>query len=161
MNLQIGQTYQLTATINPAAADQRITWVSSNGNIASVNDGLITAKAEGTVYIVAKSTANLDVKNSAAVRIATAEAAAAAVPAKSIKLDQDKITLKVGETYRLTAAVSPEDATQKNVVWVSSNGAIASVANGLVTAKKAGTVYIVAKVEANLDIKASCAVEVK
>ncbi|MCL2417056.1 MAG: Ig-like domain-containing protein [Bacteroidales bacterium] len=57
---------------------------------------------------------------------------------------QDSATLFLGNTIRLTAIVLPENATNKNVVWQSTDSAIASVSNAVVSGLTAGTTSIVA-----------------
>ena len=57
--------------------------------------------------------------------------------------DGDKIT--VGNTVQLSAAVTPDNATDPTVTWTSSSDEIATVVDGLVTAKTAGNVAITAK----------------
>lgn len=59
-----------------------------------------------------------------------------------VTLDQSSVTLKEGETLKLTAAVTPENAENKGVVWKSSNEEAVSVADGVVTARKGGTAVI-------------------
>lgn len=59
-----------------------------------------------------------------------------------ITLNKDKATLKIGETLDLKVTFNPEDATNKNVTWGSSNTTIAKVEKGKVTALKAGTAVI-------------------
>lgn len=57
----------------------------------------------------------------------------------------DTLTMDVGDTAQLTATVTPEDASNKTVIWSSSDESIATVdANGVVTAKAAGQVTITA-----------------
>ncbi len=61
--LKTGETVQLTATVTPADATEKVQWTSSNTDVATVNDtGLVTAKASGTVTITVK---NSDGKKSA------------------------------------------------------------------------------------------------
>jgi uncharacterized protein YjdB len=56
MALQIGQSEKLTATVQPNnATDQTVIWTSSDSNIVSVNDGLITAHTYGIVDITAST----------------------------------------------------------------------------------------------------------
>ena len=59
-----------------------------------------------------------------------------------VTLDQTNIILSVGETATLTATVTPNDASNKAVSWASSNTTVATVADGVVTAKEAGTAII-------------------
>jgi fructan beta-fructosidase len=54
-------------------------------------------------------------------------------------------TLPVGDSHQLTANVSPQNASNKDVIWTSSNTSIATVVNGRVTAKAPGTATITAR----------------
>ena len=62
-------------------------------------------------------------------------------------------------TEKLTATVEPDNATNKNVTWTTSNAAIATVNNGEVTAKAAGTATITVTT-ADGNKTATCAVTV-
>lgn len=77
----------------------------------------------------------------------------------AIKLDQDKVTLGVGETATLKASIEPEEATNKNVTWSSSDDTIVTVEDGVVTGKKVGTATITA--ETSNGLKATAEVIVK
>ncbi len=62
---------------------------------------------------------------------------------KSVKLSRTSMTIRRGNTYRLTATISPINASNKNVTWRSGNRAIATVSStGLVKGISRGTVYI-------------------
>ena len=61
---------------------------------------------------------------------------------ESIVVSPETVSLEVGETCQLTATISPADATNKTLKWVSSDRNIAKVSNGLVTAVSEGTVTI-------------------
>jgi formylglycine-generating enzyme required for sulfatase activity len=65
----------------------------------------------------------------------------------SVTLSQTKATLTVGESITLTATVSPEEAINKNVSWTTNNEKVATVKDGLVTAKAEGTVTITVTTE--------------
>ncbi|MBR4827000.1 MAG: Ig-like domain-containing protein [Bacteroidales bacterium] len=70
------------------------------------------------------------------------------VPVSGIQLDQHQLTLGEDGTYQLSATVSPDSATNKNVKWSSSNTAVAKVSNsGLVTAMSEGDATITAETE--------------
>ena len=77
----------------------------------------------------------------------------------AIKLDQDKVTLGVGETATLKATIEPEEATNKNVTWSSSDDTTVTVEDGVVTGKKVGTATITA--ETSNGLKATAEVIVK
>ena len=67
------------------------------------------------------------------------------VSVESLSLNQTVLTLKVNENEALTVTVSPDNATNKNVVWSSSDESVATVNNGIITAIKTGKVVITAK----------------
>lgn len=64
------------------------------------------------------------------------------VEVSGISLDVDRLTLNAGETYQLKATILPANATYKRLTWESNNPAVATVADGLITAKQSGTAII-------------------
>lgn len=76
----------------------------------------------------------------------------------SITLSENEISLKVGDSRKLEAQIEPEDASSKALVWTSSNDKIATVSNGTITAKKAGSAVI--EVKAENGVSRSCNVTV-
>ncbi|SET84012.1 Ig-like domain (group 2), partial [Natronincola peptidivorans] len=67
------------------------------------------------------------------------------VAVSAITVSPTTLTLTAGgATSTITATVSPENATNKNVVWLSSNPAVANVDGGVVTPVAEGTVIITA-----------------
>ena len=81
------------------------------------------------------------------------------MPVSGVALDKTSAELQVGKTLTLTAAVTPDNATDKAVAWTSSNDAVATVdANGVVTAKAEGTATITATAGGKT---ATCTVTVK
>ncbi|MDD3218553.1 MAG: Ig-like domain-containing protein [Lachnospiraceae bacterium] len=79
------------------------------------------------------------------------------VKVSSVSLDETAVSLKEGDTKTLIAIVNPEDATDKTVIWSSDKEAVATVANGVITAVKAGEAIITATVG---DKTATCSVTV-
>lgn len=75
-----------------------------------------------------------------------------------ISLSHTGISLTAGQTFSLSATISPSNATNKSVTWTSSNSAVATVSRGAVKAQKAGTATVYA-VSSN-GKKASCTVTV-
>jgi uncharacterized repeat protein (TIGR02543 family) len=82
-----------------------------------------------------------------------------ATPVTGISLDQTTMSLADGETKTLTAIITPDNATNKEVIWKSDNTAIASVTNGVVTAVGDGTTTITATTKDQAKV-ASCVVTV-
>jgi formylglycine-generating enzyme required for sulfatase activity len=82
------------------------------------------------------------------------------VPVSGISLNTSTLNLIVGEPETMTATVSPANATNKNVTWVSGNTAVATVSsNGAVTPVKSGTATITATTTDG-SFTAQCAVTV-
>lgn len=67
------------------------------------------------------------------------------VSVTGVTLNKTSVTLTEGDTETLTATVAPENATNKAVTWTSSDESVATVTNGIVTAKSAGTATITVK----------------
>ena len=135
LSMQVGETETITATVSPDnATDKSVTWGSSDVSVATVFDGIITAKKSGEATISAKSGPCI-----AKCKVTII------VSAESITLDKTIFSLAVGETVQLTATVKPDDATDKKVVWNSSDETVATVDDGKVTAVKSGKATITAK----------------
>ena len=149
--LAVGETVTLKATITPDYASDKVTWSSSDEAVATVKDGVVTAKGEGTATITVSS---VDGTQSAtcAVTVDT--------PVTGVSLSQTSATLQFGETLALTATVAPANATNKSVTWSSSNQDVATVdESGVVTAKTSGTATITAATAVS-GKKATCTVTV-
>ena len=81
------------------------------------------------------------------------------VSVTSVSISHSSISLTVGESANLSASAYPTNATDKSITWSSTNNSIASVSNGRVRAKSAGTCTIAAGT--NNGVKAYCTVTVK
>lgn len=139
--LTVGGTVKLTATVAPTdATNKNVTWSSDNESVATVaTDGTVTAKAAGTAKIKATTA------DGGKIAECTVTVTAANVPVTGVTLDKTTASVAVGETLKLTPTVAPENATNKNVTWKSSNESVATVAaDGTITAKAAGTATITA-----------------
>lgn len=144
----------LTATINPSdTTDSRtLVWTSSDENVATVVDGVVTAKSAGTTTITVTSVNGK--KANCAVTVNAKE-----IPITSVALDHDVLTIKAGNNATLTATILPANTTQsKAFTWISSDDSVASVADGVITAKKAGNATITVRTVNGLE--ATCVVTV-
>ncbi|MEG2060327.1 MAG: Ig domain-containing protein [Alistipes sp.] len=136
----VGTTLTLKAEILPENATvKEIKWLSRDTKVATVDpkSGVVTGVAVGEVDIMALC----DGKNGKAHITVTA----APIRVASVELSKTTLALFVGKSEVLTATVKPDDATNKIVVWTSSNPAIATVAeNGSVSAVGEGSATITA-----------------
>ena len=132
LSLAVGGSVALTATLTPENATDAVVWSSNNKEIAEVsNNGTVTAKALGTATITA----------TVGSYTATCEVTVA-VPVTGVTLDKETMNLTAGSTGTLTATITPENATNKNLTWTSDNEEVATVSDGVVTAVAAGTANI-------------------
>lgn len=134
--LKTGESYKLIPTVEPETAlDKTITWTSSNEKIATVDEnGLVTAKSEGTVVITATSNYDSTISSTCHIIISNP-----IYKVTNIKIAGIPSKIKVGSNFKLVATVSPSNATNKKVTWKSSNTKYASVnSNGNVSIKSAG-----------------------
>lgn len=139
--IKVGETTTLKANVLPADADDKtIVWSSENSDIASVtNNGVVTGHMAGTTKIIVTTNAN-GLKNECILTVLQ--------PATGITLDRQNISFaNIGETVQLIANVLPEDASNKNVSWASSDTKVAIVSNGNVVCTGYGTAVISAITE--------------
>lgn len=155
LTLGVGKSETLTATITPSnATNPNVTWSSNNESVATVNNGVVTAIKAGTATITVK-TEDGEFTDNCTVTVN----AAAIVPVESVSLDKTSLELTEGGTARLTATILPDNATNKNVTWSTSDASIATVTDGVVTAVAPGTATITVTTEDG-GKTATCAVTV-
>lgn len=138
LELLQGDTYIINASIDPSDASvQTLQWTSSDTSVATVDsDGEVTAVAGGKCKITATSTDGNEVKATATVYVTTM------VNSTSIAISSQNVSLKVGDTRKLTAKTTPVKVTE-GLGWISSDTSIATVdGNGNVTGVSEGTVKI-------------------
>ena len=138
-NSEEGET-TLTAGISPENAYcQDVTWTSSNEAVASIDEnGKITAHMPGTVTITVLSddpfSASYPKRATATVTVLQA--------VSGIELDQTELTLNKNSYAVLHATVNPDNASQKALLWESSDPSIVRVSNGQITALATGEATI-------------------
>ena len=156
VNLAIGDTTTLTATVLPAdATDKSVKWSSSNKAVATIDgNGLVTAISVGQVTV----TVTTNDGNFRA--FCTVKVMASALQPTGVILDKSTMSLQLYGSGQLTATVFPSDAANKNVVWASSNKTVANVdSTGKVLGITIGTATITATT-ADGSFTASCEVTV-
>ncbi|MBO5998700.1 MAG: Ig-like domain-containing protein [Lachnospiraceae bacterium] len=145
VSINIGRPYQLQAFVYPTnAGNKDVTWESWDTSIAVVDSrGLVTGVNYGHTTIAARS-----VENSQIVGTCGVDVYGAAVAVQGVSLSQRALTLQANNSVRLGAAIYPSNATNKDIVWHSSNEYIASVyQDGTVYGYHAGSCVITAWTE--------------
>ena len=156
VNIPIGKTYQLTATVKPDnATNKNVQWTSSDENIAVVSEnGLVTGKAKGSAIITA---AAVDGSGKFARSIVFVYSEFA----ESITLDKTTAEMMVGDTLQLTAEVLPETTANKGVSWMTSSADIVEVNDeGRVIAVGPGVAKITAMTKDGTALSAICEITV-
>ena len=157
LTLEAGASETLTATITPAdATNQKVSWKSSKEAVATVD-------ANGKVTGVKAGEAVITVTTEDGGKTATCKVYVntATVAVTGVMLNKTETTILEGGSETLVATVLPENATNRNVSWKSSDEAVATVdANGKVTGVKAGEAVITVTTEDGKKIN-TCKVTVK
>ncbi len=153
--ITVGNSETLVATCSHSSAT--ISWKSANTAIATVNNGVVTGVKAGSTTISASVTINgTTYSASCAVTVSNAS-----IAVSGISLDKTSLSLDLNgtKTGTITATITPNNATNQNITWLSTNSAVASVNNGLVTALSEGSTNITATTDDG-KFTASCAVMV-
>ena len=129
---------QLTATLKPEGTEATIRWTSSNQTAATVSqDGKITLLSAGVTVVTAAAG---DYRASCIVTVQPER-----VRVTGIRFEETTHTLMMGSTVTLQPIIAPDDATVKNLTWVSSDEQTATVSRtGIVTALSVGETTITA-----------------
>ena len=135
-----GEKIKIKTVITPTeAVNKTISYSSNNTNVATVNsDGYIFGISSGKATITAKSsngiTASIDITIYS--------------PVTDITVNTEKCTLQVGESFKITANVLPEDADNKKINYKTENSSIAEVnAEGVITGIAEGNTNIIVSTE--------------
>lgn len=159
LNLKENETAQLSASVQPTTASQSIRYSSNNDAVATVsNTGLVTAVKEGTAIITAAANDGSGKYATCTVKVGSTPVE---VPVTGITVSPSELLLEEKEAKELKATVEPANATNKGVIFSSSNTNVAVVSNdGLVTAVNNGTAIITVTSKENSSIIAKCSVKV-
>lgn len=147
INLNVGESIQLQAKLEPEGSTDVIQWKTGDSNVATVENGKVTATGVGETTIAAYTESGIETDCVVTVLL----------PAKSVSLSQTAVTLNVGENIVLEAKLEPEGSTD-TIEWKTGNPVVATVENGKVTAIGAGRTVITAYTENG--IETNCTVTV-
>lgn len=142
LSIEAGKTAELTATISPAnASDQQFSWDVEDTEIASVYGHTSETK---TVTALKEGQTQITVTVGGQTASCTVTVTPRTISVESITLNKTQLSMVKGATETLAATVLPTTATDKAVTWKSSDTAVATVENGVVTAVAAGNATITA-----------------
>ena len=155
--LIIGDSFTLTATLSPEnATNHNVVWKLVSGDAISLsNTGVIQAKKVGEALVRAEAADGSGV---------AAECKVVVKPrlVQAISLNATQKEVIVGDSFTLTATLSPENATNRNVIWKLVSGDAISLSNtGVIQAKKVGVALVRAEAADGSGITAECKVVVK
>jgi len=161
LTLKKGKSKVLKIKVNTTKSNvsKAYTFKSSKKKVVKVvrNGDNIEVKAlkEGEAKVTIKSKANPNKKTIIDVTVGK--------PVKKITLNKKKLTLFTGDEYKLTSTVKKKNATNKNVIYKSSDKSVVKVSKkkGKVTAIAPGTAYVTAYAADGSGVKAKCKIEVK
>ena len=138
INLYIGSSEIINPIIKPNnASNKNMSYLSSDSKIVNVNSsGKMTGISEGSTTIKVKSVDGSDKTSFIKVNVVP-------VPISKITLNKSTIILYKNNTFKVETSITPDNASNKKLVYSSNNSNIATVDdNGLVTAKEFGTAII-------------------
>lgn len=142
--IEAGATLTLNATIEPSnATNKNVSWETSNSAVATVSGGTVRGVSSGSATITARSHNGLK----ATCQVTVYKAVTGVdIYQGGTKVSGSTIRVPLKSSASLTAKVIPDDATNKNVSWSSSDASVVEVdASGVVTPKKAQSATITVK----------------
>ncbi len=152
--INVGESLTLTAIISPSnASNQQLLWQSLDNDVASVTNGVVIGKRPGNVIITAKSTDGSNKSAIASIKVND-------ILASNIYLDKSSISMLVGDEETLVATITPKGVTSNEVIWTTTNSAVATVRDGVVVAKGYGNATITATTTDGTDLSAMCQISV-
>lgn len=136
VQILIGETKELTATVFPSnTTDKTITWKSNNSDVAIVDsEGRIVGMSLGEATITATTSNGKE---------ATVKVTVNPIKVSEIKVNESELNLKVDDSEVLIAEVLPENATDKTIEWSSENPEIVTVEAGVIKAIASGTTKVI------------------
>ncbi len=151
VTLKVGEKYSLSASLVPSDTTDNITdWSSSDASVVTVEGGVLTGKKTGNAVVTVTTNRGLSKQVQVTVKLGVT----------SVALDKTSVNINLGSSTQLEAVITPLLASNKQILWTSSDTSVASVVSGKVTGLKAGTAVITAASVDNSQAYATCKVTV-
>ncbi|MGN4425815.1 Ig-like domain-containing protein [Bacillus cereus group sp. MYBK30-1] len=126
-SLRERETFELVAKITPNVTNKKLIWKSDNPTVATIQ----ATDEKAIVHAVQAGTATLTATTATGEYVATCLVTVEPnhVPVTGIKVDERSFEIKQGDEKLVSASVLPENATNKNIVWKSSDASIIALEN--------------------------------
>ena len=160
IEIEEGKTFTLRVSVSPdGSSSHSIVWKSSDNSIVTVRNGQVNARAEGTADIIAELADGSGAM--ASCRVNVTKRSSTYVPVEGISLSYPALTVLKGQSITLQADILPVNATNRELIWFSSDTGVATVNNGIVQGIREGEVTITAYAADNTQIHAQLDMNVK
>ena len=154
--LNVNGTLEIQATVLPSnASDHRINWSSSNENVATVINGIVSGKQPGSTVITASAPNGVSRSLSVEVRLVQVEPSV-------LSFDGSRVDMLINDSFILVANFTPANTTERTVTYTSSNPNVATInSDGLISALGVGSTVITGRTNngltANISVHVSSA----
>ena len=149
--IEIGESQTINPTISPQKIVTDFIYNSSNPLIFSVD-------SKGVIKGVSEGNATLNISSEILNTSTSMKVTVSAIKAESISLSKTTLLIEKGESDTITASILPQNTTNKEVIWTSSDETIATVNNGIVTSVSVGNCIITSSIDGK---DATCIVTVE
>ena len=144
LTLGVGGETQLNALLDAIPdVDMPLEWKADDHEVAIVENGRVTGNRVGNTKITVSVKDYPDVKAECTVHVR----ADLVVPVESVEVNPTQKTVNLQDSFAISANVLPAEATNKNIVWSSSDTNVAFVDNGRVYTRNTGSAVITATSE--------------
>lgn len=140
ITIKVGETDILVATVEPEnATNKNIDWSSENEIIAKVENGVVTGVSQGETNIVVTTKDGNYIKKCKVIILENKKT----ISVTGVSLNTKNYSMQVGDSGSLVSIITPSNATNKSVIWSSSDESVATISsNGIINALKEGTTTI-------------------
>lgn len=157
VRIAVGESIKLTAIITPTeASTKNVEWSSTNTSVAIVSqDGNVEAVAEGEAVIIASTQDEFSLSATCNISVYNDIILISEIILNPVNIEGDE-----NESAAINVVIIPENATNKQLKWYSSNDNVAVVNDGVVKLVKRGTATITAEAVDGSNVRSECTVVV-
>lgn len=147
INLKVNEEYNMQIDYVPTNYIQEdIVYVVNDDSVLSIDsNGLIKALKTGNAIVSAITKSGKTTNAEVVVEDDSVVFTKSFVPISNIEINESKINLTSGQTYQIKYTIEPNNATDKTIMWETTDARIATVTDtGLISARQAGNVVLTA-----------------